>query len=108
MAVFSEETFGPVAPVRVVDDFDQGLCEAASGPYGLAATVLTRSMDHAHRAWAELPVGTVKINDVFGGAPGGSAEPRGISGHGVGFGPELLDEMTTWSVLHMAPVPPGA
>ncbi|MDQ4119821.1 MAG: aldehyde dehydrogenase family protein, partial [Actinomycetota bacterium] len=105
MAVFAEETFGPVAPIRVVDDFDQGLHEAASGPYGLAATVLTRSMAHAQQAWARLPVGTVKINNVFGGAPGGSSEPRGASGHGVGFGPELLDEMTTWSVLHMEAVP---
>jgi acyl-CoA reductase-like NAD-dependent aldehyde dehydrogenase len=105
MAVFSEETFGPVAAIRVVHDFDQGLEEAASGPYGLAATVLTRSMAHSQKAWARLPVGTVKINNVFGGAPGGSSEPRGASGHGVGFGPELLDEMTTWTVLHVEAVP---
>jgi hypothetical protein len=42
---------------------------------------------------------------VFGGAPGGASEPRGASGNGFGFGPELLDEMTVVKVLHWtAPV----
>nr|WP_260303473.1 aldehyde dehydrogenase family protein [Rathayibacter sp. PhB127] len=109
MLVMTEETFGPVAPVLVVDDFDEALTRAAAGPYGLAATVLTADMEHAHRAAATLPVGTVKINGVFGGAPGGSAQPRGTSGSGFGYGPELLDEMTTTTVVHFGlPVLPGA
>ncbi|WP_425570830.1 aldehyde dehydrogenase family protein [Pseudonocardia adelaidensis] len=101
MAVMSEETFGPVAPVRVVPDFGTALREGGDGRYGLAATVLTADMEHAQRAWRELPVGTVKVNDVFGGAPGGASEPRGISGTGFGFGPELLDEMTAVKVVHL-------
>ncbi|SHF29525.1 aldehyde dehydrogenase family protein [Streptoalloteichus hindustanus] len=101
MTVLREETFGPVAPVRVVDDFAQGLAEAAEDRYGLAATVLTPSMAHAQLAWRELPVGTVKVNAVFGGAPGGAAQPRGASGTGYGYGPELLDEMTRTKVVHM-------
>ncbi len=40
----------------------------------------------------------VKINAVFGGAPGGASEPRRASGSGLGFGPELLDEMTAMKV----------
>ncbi|WP_375386940.1 aldehyde dehydrogenase family protein [uncultured Amnibacterium sp.] len=99
--VLTEETFGPVAPVVVVDDFDEGLRLAAADHYGLAATVLTADMAHAHRAAAILPVGTVKVNAVFGGAPGGSAQPRGASGSGFGYGPELLDEMTTTTVVHL-------
>jgi succinate-semialdehyde dehydrogenase/glutarate-semialdehyde dehydrogenase len=105
MAVMREETFGPVAPVAVVDSFDEGLARAAASPYGLAATVLTGSMGHAQRAWRELPVGTVKINDVFGGAPGGAAHPRRGSGQGYGYGPELLDELTATKVVHLAPLP---
>jgi acyl-CoA reductase-like NAD-dependent aldehyde dehydrogenase len=101
MDVMREETFGPVAPVSVVPDFDSGLQAAASGPYGLAAVVLTASMEHAQRAWRELPVGTVKVNAAFGGAPGGAAQPRGASGAGFGYGPELLDEMTTTKVVHL-------
>jgi betaine-aldehyde dehydrogenase len=103
LRVMTEETFGPVAPVRVVADFDEGLAEAASGDYGLAATVLTGSMAHAQRAWRELPAGTVKVNNVFGGAPGGAAHPRGRSGNGYGYGPELLDELTQTKLVHVAP-----
>jgi betaine-aldehyde dehydrogenase len=101
MPVMLHETFGPVAPVRVVDSFSDALREAAADAYGLAATVLTASMEHAHRAAAELPVGTVKVNAVFGGAPGGSAQPRKASGRGFGYGPELLDELTRTKVVHI-------
>lgn len=102
MLLFREETFGPVAPVRVVADFDTALREAADDRYGLGATVLTSDMAHAQLAWRTLPVGTVKINEVFGGAPGGAAQPRRASGAGFGYGPELLDEMTTTKVVHIA------
>jgi acyl-CoA reductase-like NAD-dependent aldehyde dehydrogenase len=101
MLVMTEETFGPVAPVCVVPDFDAALRKACAGQYGLAAVVLTASMDHAQRAWRDLPVGTVKVNAVFGGAPGGAAHPRGRSGSGFGYGPELLDEMTATKVVHL-------
>ncbi|ROP66124.1 aldehyde dehydrogenase [Curtobacterium sp. ZW137] len=103
----TEETFGPIAPVRVVDSFDEGLRLAAADRYGLAATVLTNDTGNALRAAATLPVGTVKVNAVFGGAPGGSAEPRGASGAGFGYGPHLLDEMTTTTVVHLEPAPPA-
>lgn len=103
MAVLREETFGPVAPVRVVPDFESALREACDDRFGLAATVLTPDMAHAQAAWRELPVGTVKVNDVFGGAPGGAAQPRRASGSGFGYGPELLDEMTTVKAVHLAP-----
>lgn len=103
MLVFREETFGPVAPVHVVPDFETALKEAADDRYGLAATVLTTDMAHAQAAWRSLPVGTVKINSVFGGAPGGASEPRRASGNGFGFGPELLDEMTVMKVVHWSP-----
>lgn len=100
MLVFREETFGPVAAVRVVPDFHTALLEAADDRFGLAATVLTSDMAHAQEAWRSLPVGTVKINAVFGGAPGGAAQPRRDSGSGFGYGPELLDEMTVMKVVH--------
>jgi succinate-semialdehyde dehydrogenase/glutarate-semialdehyde dehydrogenase len=101
MTLVREETFGPVAAVVVVDSFSEGLRCAADSPYGLAATVLTGSMSHAQRAWRELPVGTVKVNAVFGGAPGGAAQPRRGSGQGFGYGPELLDEFSTVKTVHL-------
>ncbi|GID50766.1 succinate-semialdehyde dehydrogenase [Actinoplanes capillaceus] len=107
MPVMREETFGPVAPVLVVDSFEEALERAADSPYGLAATVLTPSMSHAQRAWRELPAGTIKVNAVFGGAPGGAAHPRRGSGQGFGYGPELLDEMTVTTVVHLEAPPTG-
>lgn len=46
---------------------------------------------------------------VFGGAPGGSAQPRGRSSRGFGYGPELLDEFSLTKLVHMEspPFPPG-
>jgi acyl-CoA reductase-like NAD-dependent aldehyde dehydrogenase len=107
MAVMREETFGPVAAVMTVDSFDEALRRAGDSPYGLAATVLTRSMSHAQQAWRELPAGTVKVNAVFGGAPGGAAHPRRGSGQGFGYGPELLDEMTATKAVHLEAPPTG-
>jgi betaine-aldehyde dehydrogenase len=101
MRVMCEETFGPIAPVRVVDSFEEGLRLAAADRYGLAATVLTGRIAHAQQATAELSVGTLKVNNVFGGAPGGAAQPRRDSGAGFGYGPELLDEMTQVKVVHV-------
>ena len=108
MQVMAEETFGPVAPVQVVDTFDDGLRLAGSGRYGLAATVLSSNIAHIQQAVASLPVGTVKVNAVFGGAPGGAAQPRGGSGAGFGYGPELLDEFTQVKVVHIEAPPAPA
>jgi acyl-CoA reductase-like NAD-dependent aldehyde dehydrogenase len=105
MAVMAHETFGPVAPVCVVEDFAEGLERANATPYGLAATVLTADQEHAARAAAELRAGTVKVNAVWGGAPGGAAHPRGISGSALGYGPELLDELTMVKAVHAEAVP---
>jgi acyl-CoA reductase-like NAD-dependent aldehyde dehydrogenase len=106
-ALLCEETFGPVAAVRTVDSFDEGLAQANDTSFGLAATVLTPSQANAQRAWRELRVGTVKVNAVWGGAPGGAAEPARSSGLGTGFGPELLDEMTHTKVVHLEPAREG-
>ena len=107
MTLMRDETFGPVAAVRVVSSFDEGLAAAARSTYGLAATVLTPSMEHAQRAARELPVGTVKVNAVFGGAPGGSATPGRGTGQGFGYGPELLDELSRCKVVHWEPAQVG-
>jgi acyl-CoA reductase-like NAD-dependent aldehyde dehydrogenase len=105
MSIVDEETFGPVAAVEVVASFDEALEKANKTVYGLAAVVLTPDQEHAARAWRELSAGTVKVNAVFGGAPGGAAEPRKASGLGFGYGPELLDEVTTTKVVHHAVAP---
>jgi acyl-CoA reductase-like NAD-dependent aldehyde dehydrogenase len=103
--VLVEETFGPVAAVVRVPDWDTALERACAGCYGLAATVLTPDLSHALQAVDELDVGTVKVNAVFGGAPGGSADPRRDSGDGAGYGPDLLAAMTVLKTLHLEALP---
>ena len=68
-----------------------------------AGTVLTPSQEHAQLAARVLDAGTVKVNAVWGGAPGGAAEPRRSSGLGFGYGPELMDELTCTKVVHVEP-----
>lgn len=101
MTVMTEETFGPVAAVTRVPDFATALELADTGAYGLAATVLTPRLEHALEAAETLDVGTVKVNAVFGGAPGGSADPRRESGAGAGYGPDLLAAMTVLKAVHV-------
>jgi acyl-CoA reductase-like NAD-dependent aldehyde dehydrogenase len=108
MAVMREETFGPVAAVQVVPSFEAAIEAANRTEYGLAASVLTPSDANAQRAWRELVAGTVKVNSVWGGAPGGAAQPRRKSGTGFGYGPELLDELTVTKVVHIEPSPENA
>src|SRR4051794_13661180 len=103
--VIREETFGPVAAVRVVGSFDAALAEAGATGCGRAATVLTRPPPRAGRAWRGRAVGPARGNAGRGGAPGGAAEPRRRSGMGFGYGPELLDEVTHTKVVPLAPAP---
>jgi acyl-CoA reductase-like NAD-dependent aldehyde dehydrogenase len=105
MVVMSEETFGPVAPVAVVGSWAEGLSRAGDGRFGLGATVLTADHGRAMEAVESLDVGTVRVNAVFGGAPGGSADPRRSSGRGVGFGPDLLAQMVVLKAVHIETAP---
>lgn len=101
MAIMNEETFGPVAAIQIVDSFDQALKLVVANRYGLTASVLTASIENSQRVISDLPVGTVKINNVFGGSPDGLAQLGGQSGTGFGYGLELLDEMTMTKVVHI-------
>jgi succinate-semialdehyde dehydrogenase/glutarate-semialdehyde dehydrogenase len=103
-AVLDEETFGPVAPIVAVDSWEEAIAHASSGHHGLAATVLTNDAGHLFDA-RRLRVGTLKLNAVFGGAPGGAAHPRGSSGNALGYGPELLDELSSVQALHLEAPP---
>lgn len=63
MALMREETFGPVLPIMAFDDDDEAFALAADTPYGLGASFYTHTPDRVRRAYEELPVGTVWVND---------------------------------------------
>ncbi len=63
MRIDTEEIFGPVCTVLVVDDEDQAVAAANATPYGLSAGVITEDL---RRGWAvarRLRTGIVHIND---------------------------------------------
>ena len=64
MAIYRDETFGPVAPVIVYDDVDQVIDLANDTNYGLAAYVCTNDLSTAVRAIEALHFGIIGVNDV--------------------------------------------
>jgi betaine-aldehyde dehydrogenase len=63
MELMQEETFGPVLPIMAFDDDDEAFALAADTPYGLGASCYTHTPDRVRRAYEQLAVGTVWVND---------------------------------------------
>ena len=63
MDVVREEAFGPIAPVRSVESFDEALIEANRSEFGLGASVFTTDLEEAMRAYETLEAGMVWINN---------------------------------------------
>ncbi|MGW4400391.1 aldehyde dehydrogenase family protein [Amycolatopsis nivea] len=101
MLVLTEETFGPVAPVVVVDSFEEGLERASQSKYGLAATVYTDNSDHIDAA-ARIPAGVTWVNQWQGGGPERLYEPAGDSGMGATGARAAYDAATRPSSVHIA------
>lgn len=100
MLVMTEETFGPIAPVVVVDSFEEGLERAARSKYGLAATVYTADPDHID-ASARIPAGVTWINQWQGGGPERLYEPAGDSGMGATGARAAFDAATRPASMHI-------
>jgi acyl-CoA reductase-like NAD-dependent aldehyde dehydrogenase len=64
MKVMSEETFGPVLPIKVVKDEEEAIREANSTRYGLLASVWTADNERGRRIARRIEAGTVIINDA--------------------------------------------
>ncbi|HKQ07061.1 MAG TPA: aldehyde dehydrogenase family protein [Blastocatellia bacterium] len=65
MKVMSEETFGPVLPIKVVKDEEEAIREANSTRYGLLASVWTADNEKGRRLARRIEAGTVIINDAI-------------------------------------------
>jgi glyceraldehyde-3-phosphate dehydrogenase (NADP+) len=64
MNVCALEIFGPVVTLEKVKDFETSIFEINDSQYGLQAGVFTDSLEEMNRAFNELEVGGVVLNDV--------------------------------------------
>jgi aldehyde dehydrogenase (NAD+) len=76
-----EEIFGPVQEVFIWSDYDEMMELANDVDYGLAAGVLTESVNNAHQAAGDLEAGNIWVNtynDFPAGQPFGGYKKSGI------------------------------
>jgi acyl-CoA reductase-like NAD-dependent aldehyde dehydrogenase len=95
MRILNEQTFGPVAPVLVVEDAEEAIKAANRSLYGLSAGIITRNLEQGLALAERLETGMVHVNDQsvhdepqapFGGVKG--------SGWGRLGGRAALEEFT--------------
>jgi succinate-semialdehyde dehydrogenase/glutarate-semialdehyde dehydrogenase len=96
----TEELFGPVAPIVVVQDAEEAITRANASRYGLSSNLWTRDIARAKRLARELEAGGVFINGMT------ASDPRlpfgGIKKSGYGrelatFGVrEFVNVKTVW------------
>lgn len=92
MAIMTEETFGPVAPVVRFEDETDAVAKANDTPYGLAAYLYTRDASRLMRVAEALEYGIVGANDGLPStpqAPFGGVKESGLGREGGKWG---LDE----------------
>ncbi|MGD2060226.1 MAG: aldehyde dehydrogenase family protein [Acidimicrobiia bacterium] len=100
MGLMTDETFGPVLPIMRFTNDDEAFELAADTPYGLGASVYTETPARVERAYRELNVGTVWVNDPV---VDNLAAPFGgnrASGDARELGIEALDSFTTARHVH--------
>jgi succinate-semialdehyde dehydrogenase / glutarate-semialdehyde dehydrogenase len=95
MAIFREETFGPIAPVIVFDTEDEAIALANDTEYGLASYLYTNDLKRAFRVMERLRFGIVGVNDInptAAAAPFGGVKESGLGREGAREGlNEYLD-----------------
>jgi len=85
MRVSKEETFGPVAPIMIVEDEAEAISAANNSEFGLGGSIWTRDLDRAQKLSMEMECGIVTINNMVASDP---RVPFGGIKHS-GFGREL-------------------
>jgi acyl-CoA reductase-like NAD-dependent aldehyde dehydrogenase len=92
-----EEIFGPVTVLSAFDEFDQALSEVNDSRYGLQAGAFTRDIVKVQKAWDELAVGGVMINEVpsfrVEHMPYGGVKDSGLGREGIRWAIESMTEV---------------
>jgi len=88
MAVFTEETFGPVAPIFKVKNLEEALQLATDSRFGLGTMLFTEDTEAAMHAISRIPDGAFFVNEMV------KSDPRLPFGgtKASGYGRELSRE----------------
>jgi putative phosphonoacetaldehyde dehydrogenase len=98
------ESFGPLAPIIRVRDFDDAIAVANSTAYGLSSGVVTGRLQSALKAVKQLRCGTVNINEV----PGFRVEHSpfgGIKDSGLGIKEGVVEAIKSMTTVKTFSVP---
>lgn len=87
--VMTEEPFGPIAPITTFTDYDEVIARANSLPFGLAGYVFSNNLTTATRAYEDLELGMVGVNEMLlatAEAPFGGVKESGMGREGGSLG----------------------
>jgi len=108
LPAFTDEIFGPVAPVTTFRTDEEAIALANSSAYGLVGAVYSNSLSRGLSVANRIKAGMVHVNDgtlndeatiPFGGT--------GMSGNGARYGGEAnLDNFTEWQWVTVRDEPP--
>lgn len=102
MKIYRDETFGPVAPIIIVDGEEEAVNVANDSEYGLSAGIITRDEKRGLSIAAQLNTGMAHINDSPVNdephIPFGGMKNSGIGRHGGKASIESFTE-TRWVTL---------
>ncbi|MEM1261386.1 MAG: aldehyde dehydrogenase family protein [Pseudomonadota bacterium] len=97
MAVYAEETFGPVVSVYPVKNLDEAIERSNDSMFGLAASIYTQNLSDAMRYMDEVESGMVHINGPSlhdePHVPFGGTKESGFGREGT---EEDIEAMTEW------------
>jgi benzaldehyde dehydrogenase (NAD) len=109
LPAWTDEIFGPVAPVTTFETDEEALALANASEYGLVAAVYSRSISRGLALANRIKAGMVHVNDgtlndeaivPFGG--------MGVSGNGSRFGGEAnFEAFTEWQWVTVRDEPPS-
>ncbi|MBT82268.1 MAG: betaine-aldehyde dehydrogenase [Alteromonadaceae bacterium] len=105
MTICREEIFGPVMSILTFKDEDEVTGRANNTPLGLAAGIMTKDVQRAHRVIHQLKAGICWVNN-YGASP--AEMPVGgykLSGIGRENGIETLDQYTQTKSVYMGMTP---
>jgi acyl-CoA reductase-like NAD-dependent aldehyde dehydrogenase len=97
MRVNRTEMFAPVITVTAYDDFEEALRLANDTDFGLQSGIFTQNMNRILRAFEEIEVGGLQVNDVstfrVDQMPYGGVKGSGIGREGPRYAIEEMTEM---------------